>query len=158
MEIWMRGKKTDPNFMSEFIRHCVADLGMEKSEDIVLHAKSIIQEIDQEIKNVEKRKLMRSKLLDVVLNFEKPVKDKSQEAKMLDFCKLKYPDTCKELCEHLKMEKLLPAISIRGFGQDAAIWNFCIKQLIEANIIDRVNNDLTCGNRFDEYVRFVDGK
>lgn len=151
----MKGKKTDPVFISEFIRHCVAGLGMEKSEDILQHAKSIIQEIDDEIKNVEKRKVMRSKLIDVVALFERPTKNKSQEATLLDFCKLKYPTTCKEICDLLKEEKSLPSLSMRSFGSDAVVWNFCIKQLVEADIIDRVSDDLMRGDRFDEYVSFI---
>jgi hypothetical protein len=151
----MRGKKTDPVFMSEFIRHCVAGLGMEKSEDILCHAKSIIQEIDEEIRRVEERKVMRSKLLDVVAAFEISSKDKSQEAKLLDFAKLQYPTTCKEICDLLKEDKSLPVSSMQSFGEGTVVWNFCIKQLIEAKILERMEDGFRCGERFGEYMTFA---
>jgi hypothetical protein len=152
----MRGKKVDPGFVSEFIQECVTNLGIYSSDDIVKHAKSLIQEIDDEIKMLENKKKKRSKLLDVISAFEKVDKDKGEEAKMLSFFKLQYPKTCKEICDLLKYQvKSIPALSWASFGDNAAEHNFCIKQMIEAKILTKTGDQLFRGERFDEYMTFV---
>jgi hypothetical protein len=155
----MRGKKADTVFISEFIQHCVAGLGLQTSDDIVKQAKIIIQEIDEDIRAVEKKKITRSKLLDVIAAFEKPTSNKAEEAKMLSFFKIQYPKTCKEICELLKHKvTFLPTSNWVTTDLDVAEYNFCIKQMIEAKILARAEEKLVRGERFEEYMTFVLGE
>jgi hypothetical protein len=150
----MRGKKTDSVFVSQFIVESIQQ-GMETPDQIVQHAKDQISQIDDEIRAVEAKKITRSKLLDVILNFEKPSKDRADDAKILEFFKLKDPMRCKEICELMKVHLSLPVLSWRSFGDDAAQYNFCVKQLLEAKVIMRVSDQLMRGEQFDEYMKFV---
>lgn len=146
----MRGKKADPEFVASFIQESVA-LGCETTEAIVQRAKVMIKDIDDKIKESEKLKITRSKVLDVILAFEKPNKDKREEAKLLSFFKLEYPKVCKHLCEQAKTAPLLTNSSTTLDSQ--AI--FAIKQLLEAKILARIGNHLVRGDRFDDYMKFV---
>lgn len=150
----MRGKKTDPIFVSQFIQESV-QAGLETPEEIIERAKKIVEEIDEEIKAIETKKIKRSKLMDVIASFERPVKDKTEDAKILEFFKLRDPQRCKEICDSLKEHLSLPALSWASFDSDAASYNYCIKQLLEVKIIMRVSDKLMRGERFDEYMKFV---
>lgn len=145
----MRGKKTDPGFISFFIQESV-NAGAETPEEIVQRAKKAIAQIDEEIRAIERAKATRSKLLDVIASFEKPVKDKTEDAKILGFFKLRDPQRCKEVCDLLKEHSSLPIASLVD-----ASYNFCIKQLLEAKIIMRFEDQLAPGERFGEYMTFV---
>lgn len=148
----MRGKKSDSAFIAQFITESVQK-GMETPDQIVQRAKEEITQIDEEIKAIEAKKLRRSKLLDVILNFEKIAKDKSEEARLLPFFSIQYPDKCKELCIILKDAKSLPVDwATHGNG---AVTTFCFKQMIERKIIERKESSLVPGERFDEYWKFV---
>ena len=151
----MRGKKTDPEFVSKFITDCVRE-GIETPEAIVIKAKSMIAEIDEAIKEIEEDKKFRSKLLNVVASFDYSKRDKSGDAKLLPFFELKYPKECRILCELLQFETdKLPAMNMATFGHHTMERNFSIKQLTEAKVIDRVSDQLVRGERFDEYLAFI---
>lgn len=150
----MKGKKSDPFFISQFIQESV-QAGAETPEQIINRAKKIVNQIDVDIKNIEIEKIKRSKLLDVIASFEKPIKDKTEDAKTLDFFKLRDPGRCKEICDLLKEHLSLPILSWTSFGSDIVQYNFCIKQLLEADIIARIDDKLICGERFNEYIKFV---
>ena len=145
----MRGKKSDPEFISKFILGCV-EQGMETPEEIVAHAKETINQLDEELRKVDEKRAFRSKLLDVIASFEKPVKDKTEDAKILGFFKLRDPQRCKEVCDLIKEHESLPTASLVD-----ASYNFCIKQLLEAKIIVRHEDQLIRGERFNEYMTFV---
>lgn len=151
----MRGKKTDPAFVAQFIQESVQE-GIETPAEIVKYAKQKIANIDEEIRALELKKIIRSKLLDVIVAFESPVKNKSEDAKFLPFFNLQYPERCKELCKLIKNNT--NSISIDNWGNllpDEATTIFCKKQLLEQKIIDRKQDDLVRGERFEEYMRFV---
>lgn len=152
MELTMRGKKTDPVFVSEFIQECVA-LGLLTSDDIVKHAKKLVDNIDEEIKAIEKKKSARSKLLDVIASFEKQSKDKTEEAELLPFFNLQYPETCRKICKDIVSISPDGTYLITGIKDAETL--FCIKQLIEAKVVARVDYHLVRGERFDKYIKFV---
>lgn len=146
----MRGKKTDPVFISQFIQESVRD-GIETPEQIVQRAKNMIEQIDEEIKAIETKKLTRSKLLDVIASFEKKSADRSQDAQMLSFFSLEYPKECKEICD-----AIVTYWMIEDNDEATPIHKFCFKQLVDQKIIDRVGkNRFHRGERFDEYMTFV---
>lgn len=155
----MRGKKADPVFISQFIQESV-QLGVFTPDQIVLRAKNMIDQIDEEIKAMEAKKLIRSKLLDVISSFEKQAKDKTEDAKVLPLFGLEYPHMCKFLCEIVKErpieigEKLQPL----GTGDPDPTMKFSIKQLLERKVFARVGKTITRGEKFDEYLQFVMGQ
>src|SRR5260221_14283399 len=97
----MRGKKSDQAFVAEFIAEAVQH-GIETPEEIIRDAKKKIEQIDLEIKAIEAKKILRSKLIDVIATFEKQVKSTSSDAGLLPFFKLKYPRMCKFICDIAK--------------------------------------------------------
>lgn len=151
----MKGKRTDPIFISQFIQESVQK-GAETPDQIMDRAKNIIGLIDEEIRGMEAKKITRSKLLDVISSFEKSVKDKTEDAKMLGFFKIRDPMRCKEICELVKNFEYLPMTSWPfSSNDDTTQYNFCIKQLLEARIIIRANYQLLRGERFGEYMTFI---
>lgn len=149
MEAMMRGKKSDPEFVSRFIQESVK-VGAETPQAIAKRAREQIEQIDVEIRAVEAKKTVRSKLLDVVSSFETPDKDKTKEAALLSFFEISNQEKCKSICDMLKIANILPVHSEIG-----AEHNFCTKQLIGANIVNRIGDVLVRGERFDEYMKFV---
>lgn len=149
----MRGKKSDSEFVAQFITESIRQ-GIETPEQIVQRAKDQIAKIDEEIKAIEAKKIRRSKLLDVILNFEKIAKDKTEEARLLPFFTLEYPEKCKEICIIMKDAKSLPIDwATHGTGDAATV--YCFKQMLERRLIERKGNTLVPGERFEEYMKFV---
>jgi hypothetical protein len=148
----MKGKKSDPEFVAEFIQKS-AQAGITQPIQIVNKAKQLIQEIDQEIIAIESRKKIRSKLLDVIDALEEKEKLDNLESKLLSFFDFKYPSFCKEICLMLKEKNnFVPSKSYGSYDLEV---KFCIKQLLETNIIKRIDDHFEKDNRFDEYVTFV---
>ena len=146
----MRGKKTDPAFIAAFIQESVA-LGHETPEQISSRAQQVIQEIDDKIREAERLKTIRSKLLDVIATFKAEAKDKSSEARLLSFFKIEHPQICKHLCELVKKQPLL----IHTSGVVTADTTYAIKQLLECKVLARLGDKLIRGDRFDDYMTFV---
>ncbi len=61
----MKGKKIDLDFVSEFINRSIAN-NCKSPKEIINEAQNQIQEIDNKIIEVERLKILRSKLIDVV--------------------------------------------------------------------------------------------
>lgn len=149
----MRGKKSDSAFVAQFITESIRK-GMETPDQIVKRAKEQIARIDEEIKAIEAKKIVRSKLLDVILNFEKSSKNKVDEAKLLPFFTLEYPDVCKHLCEVIGRKPIYADPKMySGIVEPKTI--FATKQLLERQILAREGDMLVRGERFDEYMKFV---
>jgi len=152
----MRGKKSDPIFVSEFIRQSVL-LGYESQEDIAGRARQRIQEIEDQIRKVEELRLERSKLLDVVAALDRPKVDKSEDAKLLPFFKLEYPNKCQFVCNIVKTQPIEVGEKgqVLGCGDPDPPMKFAIKQLIECKVLARVGNHVIRGDRFDDYMAFI---
>ncbi len=149
----MRGKKVDSEFLSEFISTCVKR-GMQTPLEIAAHARSIVEEIDEEIKAVEKRKTIRSKLLDVISTFDKPIKTSNiEEVRALSFFKIQNPAICKHICDALKKSSCTIEVLTTTHSTEDIM--FCIKQLLEHKVIHRSGNLFLRGDMFDEYLKFV---
>lgn len=155
----MRGKKKDSEFLSNFITECVQK---EKNspDDIVIEAKRQVAIIDQQIKEVEKLKIVRSKLLDVIDTFDLPEKlNQSDEIRLLSFFKIHHPTISKYICDTLQIRNFdINSLysTDKGFAMtDVA---FCIKQLLELKVVSKVGQCILRGERFDEYSKFVLGK
>lgn len=152
----MRGKKSDQLFVAEFIQRCTSS-GIETPDAIVEYAKLLIKGIDEEIREIEKKKITRSKLLDVILTFEKRAKSTSEDAKFLSFFKLEYPLMCKFICDTVKKQpiEIGEKFQALGSGESDPTMRFSIKQLLECKVLSRTGNQVGPGERFDEYMTFV---
>lgn len=150
----MRGKKTDPLFLSNFISECV-NKGITSTDDMAKRAQTLIASIDTEIKKVEAKKAIRSKLLDVLDTFSKPDKAKRhEEARLLPFFNIRYPEICKFICDNVnsKISKIEEIVDIEYNSLNAM---FCIKQLIKHKVLYRVGDSILRGPMFDDYIKFV---
>lgn len=152
----MRGKKSDQAFVAEFISEAV-QRGIETPEEIIQDAKKKIAQIEEEIRAIEAKKILRSKLLDVVLMFEKQTKETSNDAKLLSFFKLDYPHHCKLICEWVKSKPIDigEKFQVLGSGENDPHMKYSIKQLLECKVLSRNGNQVTRGDRYDEYMTFV---
>jgi len=127
---------------------------METPIEIADRARTLIQEIDEEIKKVEKRKIMRSKLLDVISTFDKPIKTSNlEEVRALSFFKIQNPAVCKRICDALK--KAPSTIEMLAVGSSVEDVMFCVKQLLEHKVIHKSSNLFLRGDMFEEYLKFV---
>ncbi len=150
----MRGRKTDSIFVSNFITNCVS-LGKVTPEDILQEAKNQINIIDEKIKEVEKIKVNRAKLLDVIAAFDRPAKpNKSEEIKILNFFKLQRPEICKHICQILSKTSGVRLKDVCNLYSEGDVI-FCIKQLIEHKIIVKKNDVLDKGDSFADYWKFI---
>lgn len=149
----MRGRKTDSEFISEFIAGCVK-AGYDTPEAIIQQARGGINTIDEEIQRVERLKANRSKLLDVIATFEREAKQsKSEEARILSFFKIQHPQICKFICDKIKDSVIvIEDLGNKYSNQDLM---FCIKQLIEHKIVAKSGNHLLRSDSFDDYLKFV---
>jgi hypothetical protein len=149
----MRGKKVDSEFLSGFISKCVGQNKVAQ-EDIVKAARQEIAAIDAQIIEVEKLKVTRSKLLDVVNTFEKPHASHKEEAKILSFFRMQHPKICKYICDLLRKETIR-VDHLHSLEFSVADIVFCVKQLQEYKVIARMGDYLIRGDKFDEYAKFV---
>jgi hypothetical protein len=150
----MKGKRIDAEFITQFIEECIQQQYL-TPEEIVVQAQSEINQIDQKILEAEQLKIRRSKLLDIISTFQKPVKIfKDQDLKIISFLQIGNPDICKFICNQLKKQActkdqlINTQFSIYDF-------NFCIKQLIEHKVITKIGDTFLRGVMFEEYLRIV---
>lgn len=151
----MKGKKIDTEFLSAFITECI-DNNKSSTDEIINEAKSRISSIDQKIKEVEALKVIRCKLLDVVINFEKEndASNKIRESKILSLFNIQNSNICKFICDSIKESSInIELLYGKNYSNKDII--FCIKQLLEYKVICRNNNCLSRGELFDEYLKFV---
>lgn len=150
----MKGKKTDTEFLSNFITECVSN-NLISTDQILEAAKNKIIEIDAKIKDVEDLKKIRSKLLDVVFTFEKPTKSqKIEDIKILSFLKIQHQHICKHICDMIKKSTSTLENLDDGVYQISDVI-FCVKQLLEQKILSKTGTLILRGDLFDEYVKFV---
>lgn len=148
----MKGKKTDTEFISNYIQNCVG-MNINTPEEIVKEALSDIEHIDSLIKQAEKLKIERSKLLDVVNVFGTAKPDKSEEIRALSFFKLEYPEICQYICSSLKNYP----VSVEDFSAKYPAMDvvFCIKQLLEVKVISKSGTHILRGDRYNDYMKII---
>lgn len=149
----MRGKKSDVEFISDFIAEC-ANQNLCSPEQISDEAERRIKEIDHQIREMELKKITRSKLLDVT-NIFKNKKIKPDESKILPLFEIKNHHICKQICNLIKTSPSEVVNIISGVKYDSKDVLFCIKQLMEYKVISKTGNYFLRGNKFDEYSSIV---
>jgi hypothetical protein len=150
----MKGKKNDPEFLSLFINQCVQQEYL-TPEEMVKAAQQEIAQIDQKILEVERMKIRRSKLIDVITTFQKPNKpSRTEEVRLISFFQIQHPHICKFICDRLKDK---PSTKDQLVNTKFSIHNlnFCIKQLLEHKVIAKIGDSFLRGDMFEEYLKFV---
>lgn len=147
----MRGRKIDSKFVGEFITECV-ESGKTNADEFIHEAKLRIENIDQKILEVEKLKLIRSKLIDVILTFDNSVKDKSDEKEMLHFFELKVPNICIKIAYLVSSSKLKIKDIVMDHSKEDIY--FAVKQLLEYDILNLENEYLVPSVRFKEFLHY----
>jgi hypothetical protein len=150
----MRGKKIDAEFVSNFIINCALS-GKSSSTEIIASAKAHIEDIDRKIKAVEELKITRSKLLDVILSFDKVEKAKPSnlDKQVISFYDIKDLHIGKYICDLIKNKDKIKVSNIQGFKDTDVNW--CIKQLILHKIICKKQDFLSKDDEFDNFMYFV---
>lgn len=141
----MRGKKTDAEFISEFIVECARN-GITNSLDVAKMAELQISSIDEKIKEVESLKRKRSKLIDVVTALSIKVKDKSDDKKALEFYQLSDLQTAASIARYVQDT---PG-SIDTLNKDHL---HLVKEMLSSKILRREGSCLAQGI---EYLNFLD--
>jgi hypothetical protein len=152
----MKGKKVDAEFVSNFITESIHS-GCESQDQIVNRAKILLGEIDEELKKIEEKRAIRSKLLDVIASFEKPVKaTKTEQVRILTFFQIQNPHICKDICQIVK-NKIMTLDQLNRlchtYSKDDIV--FCVKQLLEHKVLSKNGEQLLRGDAFEDYLKFV---
>ena len=145
----MKGKKSNPQFISEFISKCIIN-GINTPSNILNAAQLEIENINIKIKEVENLKITRSNLLDVVERFNES-SIKNNESEVLPMFTISNIIS-KKICNLLKSSDIQFPILINENNFDV---NFCIKQLLEQKIINRIDDKLCKGDRYNLYMSNV---
>lgn len=151
----MRGKKIDKDFVTSFIIDCAAKNKTTDAE-IISEAKLKISEIDNQIKQVEDLKKIRSKLLDVVISLGKnDKKNLDKEIKVLSLYDINHIQIAKYICDLIKNHEKINIKNIykNDFNQTEFAW--CIKQLLTHKVIYRLHDFLFKGQQFDLYMKSI---
>ena len=147
----MRGKKIDSEFVVNFIQQCVSN-NIVSSNEIVNEAKNKISNIDEQIKQVEQLKRIRSKYLDVIESLKKEHKDISSD--IVSFFDIKDIDISRYICLAVKHNVSFDEIINCGRFKSDDIF-FCIKQLLEHKIIVKDSSHFIKHDSYDKYMNQV---
>ena len=136
----MRGKKVDNEFVSSFIENCIKQ-GFSTQEDFIRIANKSIEEIDKQIREVELKKIERSKLLDVINTFV--IKESNEQIKLYYISNL---DLARTICNAVRHNQKL---YFNGKGMKP-----CLRELIKKGILidDGV---VKKGKNFDDFMKLV---
>lgn len=150
----MKGKKSDPEFLSQFISDSISK-NILSTEDMVKLAKSQIEDIDKKIKEVEDLKKIRSKLLDVIDCFDKELKDKNLLNTSEDIClfDIKNQHISKFICDSVKHDNVNIKCLIHKYSVDDFF--FTVKELVKNKVLFKIGDTILKGEKFDRYVNLV---
>jgi len=149
----MKGKKVDQEFLSKFISDCIRG-GISSSEAMTEVAKQEIAKIDKQIRDVENLKIVRSKLLDVVSTFEKPSKTQNKEIKLLPLYKIQNQNIAAFICAKVLKGKVDISDLYKSDFQKSDLV-YCVKQLLEAQVLIKNDHLFSPGELFDSYCSIV---
>lgn len=148
----MKGKKVDNAFVSSFISESVAH-GKVTTNEIVTRAQDQINEIDQKIIEVENLKKLRSKLLDVVITFDRNHRSGHQlDEVLIKFHAVKDKKIALRICNNIFRYNNVFEIK-EAFPSPEEI--YCVKQLLEFNILQRAEETIKAGENFPAFKSFL---
>lgn len=148
----MKGKKVDNDFVSTFISESCA-VGKTTTNEVVASALEQIKNIDQKIAEVEHLKKIRSKLLDVVIIFDRNHRVGPQiDQVLINFHRVKDKKIAKMICEKIFNYSEMSEIK-KAFSADEEI--YCLKQLLEFNILQKYEEKIKAGENFSAFKLFL---
>jgi hypothetical protein len=148
----MKGKKIDNTFVANFISESVSN-GKFTTNEIVNSAKNQIKEIDQKIIEVENLKKIRSKLLDVIIVFDRNYRQKAAiDNNLINFYQIKDKNLASSLCEKVFIKNNLIDFK-KNFPSTEEIQ--CMKQLLEFNILQKTEDIIKAGENFHQFKTFL---
>ena len=148
----MKGKKVDNIFVSNFISESCSQ-GKLTTDEIVASAQEQINEIDRKIIEVENLKKLRSKLLDVVITFDRNHRNGSQiDEVLINFHRVKDKKIAQRICNQIFGYNNVIEIK-KAFPSNEEI--YCIKQLLEFNILQRAEETIKAGENFPAFKTFL---
>lgn len=148
----MKGKKVDNLFVSDFISNC-CETGRVTVDQIAESAKAQMDEIDQKIAEVEDLKKYRSKLLDVLIVFDRNHRHGPQiDQVLVNFHRVKDKRMARTLCEKIFSYSNVHEIK-KAFPSTEEI--HCVKQLLEFNILQRIEETIKAGENFPAFKNFL---
>lgn len=148
----MKGKKVDNHFVSNFISDCCST-GKLTTDEIVASAKSQIDEIDRKIIEVENLKKQRSKLLDVVIVFDRNHRSGSQiDEVLIKFHRVKDKKIAQRICAEIFRYSSVVEIK-EAFPRVEEI--FCMKQLLEFEVLQRNEDTIIAGKNYPAFKNFL---
>jgi acetylglutamate synthase len=148
-----KGKKSDVDFLNQFISDCVKN-NIFSIDEIVDFAKNQISEIDSKIIEVEKLKKIRCKLLGVVSSLDKSNKSFQDFSKTLSLFKINNHHICQKILSKVKNESIcISSLQFESINTEDVI--FCIKQLIDEKVIYSHNQTLSPGEFFQDFERIL---
>jgi cell shape-determining protein MreC len=159
----MKGKKADINFVASFIIQC-AKANKSTPKEICQEAQNQISLIDEKIKEINNLKLQRSRLQDVLSHFNVLKKDNSKDKQILDFHNVKYKSTAAWILHYLgnlgsqvkRMEASeLSKLLTENCNTPQEDINFTIKQLIELQVLKKINKELCADINFTSFGLFI---
>ena len=154
MEIHLKGKRIDSEFVSSFIEKCIGN-NLLSTEEMLNFARNELLNIDSKIKEVENLKKIRPKILDVICTLQSDKKlNKSEDYKVLLLFNIKDKNICRFICKSIK-EKPIDINGLLSEKYNVGDINFAIKQLIELKVLYKSGNYLLRGDMFDSYVANV---
>ncbi len=148
-----KGKKSDIDFLNQYIFNCIRN-NILSMDEMLLSAKKQIAEIDNKIIEVENLKKIRCKLLGVVSSLDKSSESSQDFSKILSLFKINNHYICQKIINKIKNES--PCISSLQFDcintEDVIA---CIKQLIDEKVIRSHNQILSPGEFFQDFEKIL---
>ncbi len=139
MVIFMRGKKKDIDFISQFISNC-ANSGIFSSDDILNVAKQELNKLNTQIIEAENLKITRSKILDLIELFDK--KENINNIHLLSKI-----DLCRFIVKSINLN--YKELNYKNYSQQEI--NFYIKQLIKNQVIIKSGSSFIPGKKYSEF-------
>jgi hypothetical protein len=148
----MKGKKVDNSFVSEYISESCAN-GKCTPDEIVKSALAKVCEIDEKIIEVENLKKLRSKLKDVIIVFNRNQQAGPQlDSVLINFYRMKDKKLAQLICDKIFSYSNVSEIR-KAFPSTEEI--FCVKQLLEFNILQRFEETIKAGENFPAFKSFI---
>lgn len=155
----MKGKKTDTNFVANFVVSCVQK-GKGTTEEICQEARNQIQLIDDKIKEINNLKLQRAKLQDVLSSFDDLKKDNLKDKLILKFYDVRYKPIAMSIMEYLMsnvkkidISILMSLVQNSTFSKETVFYT--VKELLELQILKKNNEEICPGSNFNIFYEFL---
>ncbi len=149
----MKGKKTDKDFVAEFIMDC-AKKGLFNLDNVLDMAQKEIEDIDNVIRNIVSLKIRRNKLLDVLDSLKKTNKAPNADKLILSFYQVKNLQLARVICQDLETDKTLQCLYTLNHASQHDI-HLTVKELCEIKVLMNKDKKIVPAPNFKAFQSFV---